>query len=136
MNAPARPAVDIVDSVCPHDCPSTCALEVERRRATYCSRPVAGVEFVRIARLTVNATGSGTPITAAASMMYFSRGRFISSLAYSAFRIRFELRRPWLVFSLRGRLPRPCSAICSAGYGFGRLAPSRLTYPILSYPIL
>src|SRR3990170_4420171 len=30
MNAPARPHVEIVDSVCPHDCPSTCALEVER----------------------------------------------------------------------------------------------------------
>ena len=30
MNAPARQKLEIVDSVCPHDCPSTCALEVER----------------------------------------------------------------------------------------------------------
>ncbi len=27
---PARPGAEIVHSVCPHDCPSTCALEVER----------------------------------------------------------------------------------------------------------
>src|SRR3990172_12932278 len=55
---PRDPAVEIVPSVCPHDCPSTCALEVERldahrigrvhgsRRNSY----TAGVIFAKVAR--------------------------------------------------------------------------------------
>ncbi len=56
MNAPAKP--ELVHSVCPHDCPSTCALEIERVDANTIGRVrgaaantyTAGVVCAKVAR--------------------------------------------------------------------------------------
>ncbi len=54
----SAPAVEIVATVCPHDCPSTCALEVERLDARTIGRVrgarensyTAGVICAKVAR--------------------------------------------------------------------------------------
>lgn len=74
--------------------PEPRALWAARAKKAHANAVENLVVFAPLA-LAVHATGAGTALTANASMVYFSRGRRITSSACSAFPYRFGPWRSW-----------------------------------------